>query len=118
MTKASREVTAFGTPSGHYEFKRMPFGLKSAPVTFMRMMNTLFSDLLGKNVYAYLDDIVVFNKDPESHFKTIEAVLQKLKDAGLKVKLSKCEFLKAKIAFLGHQVDQQGIHTMDDKKKP
>ena len=115
MAPESRAVTAFSTPLGHFEFKSMPFGLKNAPVTFSRMMNTLLSDVLGKNVYAYLDDVIIYNKDPKSHFRTLETVLRKFKEAGLKAKLSKCEFLKAKIAFLGHQVDHAGIHTMDDK---
>ncbi len=82
----------------------MPFGLKSAPISFQRMINTLFSD-----------DVIICNKDPESHFATLEAVLLKLKEAGLEAKVTKCEFLKAKISFLGHMVDEHGIHTMDDK---
>ncbi len=52
------------------------------------MMNTLLSDMLGKNVYAYLDDVIIYNKDPESHFRTLEEVLSRLKNAGLKAKLS------------------------------
>ena len=115
MAPMSREVTAFSTPRGHFEWLRMPFGLKSAPITFQRMINTLFSDMLGKNVHAYLDDVIVCNTDPESHFKSLEAVLLKLKEAGLKAKVSKCEFLKEKITFLGHCVDVDGIHTMEDK---
>ena len=71
--------------------------------------------MLGKNVHSYLDDVIVCNTDPEFHFKSLEAVLLKLKEAGLKAKISKCEFLKAKITFLGHNVDVDGIHTMDDK---
>ncbi len=111
MTQKSREITAFSTPTEHYEFRRMPFGLKSAPISFQRMINTLFSDMLGNHVFAYLDDVIICNKDPESHFATLEAELLKLKEA----KVTKCEFLKAKISFLGHMVDEPGIHTMGDK---
>jgi len=117
MAPMSREVTAFSTPSGHFEWLRMPFGLKSAPISFQRMINNLFSDLLGKHVYAYLDDLIICSTDMESHLASLEAVLLKLKEAGLKAKLSKCEFLKAKISFLGHVVDEHGIHTVDDKIK-
>ena len=117
MAPSSRAITAFSTPNGHFEFKRMPFGLAAAPISFSRMMNTLLSDLLGKNVYAYLDDVIIYNKDPDSHFETLEKVLSRLKSAGLKAKLTKCEFLKERISFLGHQVDYAGIHTMDDKIK-
>ncbi len=117
MAPASRAVTAFSTPSGHFEYKRMPFGLKTAPISFSKMMNTLLSDMLGKNVYAYLDDLIIYNKDPESHFRTLEEVLLRLKNGGLKAKLTKCEFHKKRISFLGHQIDHAGIHTMDDKIK-
>ncbi len=102
----SREITAFSTPSGHFEWLRMPFGLKTAPITFQRMINTLFSDLIGKGVYAYLDDLIICSKDGDSHLAKLEAVLLKLREAGLKAKLTKCEFLKSKITFLGHTVDQ------------
>ncbi len=48
------------------------------------MMNTLLSDMFGKNVYAYLDDVIIYSKDPEFHFRTLEVVLSRLKNAGLK----------------------------------
>lgn len=115
LAPKSREVTAFSTPSGHYEWLRMPFGLKSAPLTFQRMINSIFTGLLGKTVFAYLDDIIIASKDQESHLESLQSVLQKLGEAGLKAKLSKCEFLKAKMKFLGHVVDGEGIHTVDEK---
>ena len=80
-------------------------------------MNTIFADQLGKNVYAYLDDVIICGKDSKSHLDSLKAVLLKLRQAGLKAKLSKCEFLKSKIQFLGHVVDGDGIHTMEDKIK-
>ncbi len=52
LATESREVTAFSTPSGHFEWLRMPFGLKSAPITFQRMINTLFADMLGKKIMS------------------------------------------------------------------
>ncbi len=63
MAPESREITAFSTPDGHYEWTRMPFRLKGAPLTFKRTMNHLFGDLLGKEVYIYLDDIIIASKD-------------------------------------------------------
>ncbi len=113
MAAESREITAFSTPSGHFEWLRMPFGLKTAPIIFQRMINTLFSDLTNKGLYAYLDDLSICSKDGDSHLAKLEAVLLKLREAGLKAKLTKCEFLKSKITFLGHTVDGDGIHTMD-----
>ncbi len=93
----------------------MFFGLKSAPITFQRMINHLISDTLGKSVYAYVDDILICGKDIASHLTNLEAVLKILRTACLKAKLIKCEFLKAQIYFLGHRFDDSGIHTMDDK---
>ncbi len=78
------------------------------------MINTLFAGMLGNSVYAYLDDIIA-SKSLESHLHTLRSVFQRLHEAGLRVKLPKCEFLKSKITFLGHVVDSEGIHTMDDK---
>ncbi len=74
MAAESREITAFSTPSGHFEWLRMPFGLKTAPITFQRMINTLFSDLIGKGVYAYLDDLIICSKDGDSHQAKLETV--------------------------------------------
>ncbi len=66
-------------------------------------------------MFAYLDDIIIASNDQESHLESLQSVLQKLGEAGLKAKLSKCEFLKAKMKFLGHVVDGEGIHTVDEK---
>ncbi len=66
----------------------MTFGLKTAPITFQRMINTLFSDLIGKEVYAYLDDLIICSKDSDSHLAKLEAVLLILREAGLMVKLT------------------------------
>ncbi len=115
MDPESRKITAFSNPSGHFEWLRMLFGLKSAPITFQRMITTLLGDLKGKITFAYLDDIIIASADEDSHLASLEAVLDRLRTAGLKVKLSKCEFLKNKIKFLGHEVDSSGIHTQADK---
>ncbi len=92
----------------------MPFGLSTAPITFQRMINTFFSDSIGKGVCAYLDDLIICSKDGDNHLAKLEAVLLKLREAGLKAKLTKCEFLKSKITFLSHNGDGDGIHIMDD----
>ncbi len=81
MAAESREIRAFSTPSGKFERLRMAFGLNTAPITFQRTINTLFSDLIGKGVYAYLDDLIICSKDGDSHLAKLEAVLLKLKEA-------------------------------------
>ncbi len=67
MEAKSKEITAFGTPSCHFEWLRMPFGLKTAPITFQRMINTLFLDMIGNEVYAYMDDLIICSKDGDRH---------------------------------------------------
>ncbi len=115
MAPESREVTAFSTPNSHFEWTRMPFGQKGAPLTFQRTMNNIFGDMLGNSVYTYLDNIIIVSKDMTSHMETLKLVLRRLQEVGLKLKLSKCEFPKPRIKFLGHEVDEQGIYTVDDK---
>ncbi len=111
----SREITAFSTPSGHYEWLRLPMGLRNAPLTFQRMVNYLFSGLIGNGMFCYLDDLIIVSKDLESHLHKLDLVFTKLEEAGLQTKLSKCDFLKSRIEFLGHAVDGEGIHTVDSK---
>ncbi len=94
MEAESREITVFSTLSSHFEWLRMPFGLKTAPITFQRMINTMDSEMIGNEVYAYLDDLIICSKDGDSHLAKLEVVLLKLREAGLKAKLIKYEFLK------------------------
>ncbi len=115
MAPEPREVMAFSMPNSHFKWTHMPFGLKGAPLTFQRTMNNIFGDMLGNSVYIYLDDIIIVSKDTMSHMETLKSVLKRLQEVGLKLKLTKCEFLKTRIKFLGHEVDEQGIHTVDDK---
>ena len=117
MGSTSREITAFSTDQGHYQFLRMPFGLRNAPLTFQRMINNLFAGLLGNTVVAYMDDLIVVSQSMEDHFRKLTLVLEKLSSAGLRLKLSKCNFLKSRLQFLGHIVNEEGIHTVPDKIK-
>ncbi len=115
MSDKSREITAFSIHAGHYEWLRLPMGLRNALLTFQRMVNTLFSGVIGKGSFVYLDDLIIVSKDLDSHLQQFSLVFQKLTQAGLRAKLTKCEFLKLRIEFLGHLVDGDGIHTVDSK---
>ncbi len=115
MVLQRNHMDAFSTPNGHFKWLRMLFCLNSVRITFQMMINNLFSDMLGTGVYAYLDDLLVCGKGVETHLGNIEAVILNLRDAGLKAKLAKCEFLNSKICFHGPKVDGGGIHTMEDK---
>ncbi len=115
MDEKSREITAFSTPTGHYEWLRLPMGLRNAPLTFQRMISSLFAGVVGEGLHVYLDELRVVSEDLDSHLQQLSLIFQKLTQAGLKVKLTKCEFLKSRIEFHGHLVDGNGIHTVDSK---
>ena len=76
MEEKSKELTAFSTPDGHYQFKRMPFGLHSSPLTFSRLMNTVFAGILGKEMLCYLDDIIIMSPTVEDHFSSLKKYLK------------------------------------------
>lgn len=107
--------TAFTTQSGHYEYLVMPFGLCNAPATFQRLMNDTLRPFLKDSVCVYLDDIIIFSKDEESHAKHLEQVFEALREAQFYAKKSKCEFYKTEIEFLGHVVSGEGIKPNPDK---
>ncbi|QNQ00124.1 Retrovirus-related Pol polyprotein from transposon 17.6 [Yarrowia lipolytica] len=109
--------TAFTTKSGHYEYMVMPFGLCNAPSTFQKMMNDTLKPFLDKTVCVYLDDIIIFSKDVESHQKHVEEVLDRLREQKFYAKKSKCEFFKDKMEFLGHVVSAEGIEACPEKVK-
>ena len=115
LREESRELTAFSTPTGHYQFVVTPFGLHSSPITFSRLMQMVFSDLIGKEVLVYMDDIIVISQDVPTHFERLRHVLDRLRSANLKLKLSKCVFLQTTIKYLGHTVTEHGISPLTDK---
>ena len=105
-------LTAFTVgPLGFYECVRMPFGLTNAPATFQRLMESCLGDLHLSWCIIYLDDIIIFSKNPDDHITRLEGVFEKLAEAGLKLKPSKCESFKARLKYLGHVVSPQGIAT-------
>lgn len=115
MDSKDKEKTAFVTTHGFYQFKVMPFGLCNAAATFERLMENVLAGLNFEICLLYIDDIIVYSKDFHSHVNHLDAVLQRLQEAGLKVSPKKCDFFKDQVAFLGHIVSQEGISTSPDK---
>ncbi len=101
--------TAFSTPFGHYQFKVLAFGLTNAPATFQYAMNDLFAAQLGRYVCVYLDDILIFSKNAEDHEKHLEEVLSILEKNKFFAKLSKCDFNRNELLYLGHIIGADGI---------
>ncbi|XP_076660824.1 uncharacterized protein LOC143364275 [Halictus rubicundus] len=109
MDPDSKKYTAFSTPQGHFHYNRMPFGLKNAPATFQRMMDTALRGLVNKHCFVYLDDIIIFGDTIGKHNENLAMVLQRLRELGLKIQPDKCEFLKPELEYLGHLVTAEGV---------
>ena len=109
------EKTAFSVPFGHYEFKRMPFGLKNAPATFQRLMNNILTGLQGNRCFVYLDDIVIFADTLENHNKKLTEIFDRLQKFNLKLKPEKCEFLRKEVIYLGHKISENGADPDEGK---
>ena len=92
IKEKSKKYTAVSTQQGHFEYNRMPFGLKIAPATFQRMMDRAFQGLIGQNCFVHVNDIVKFGKTIQEHDKNIEAVLKRICDIGLKLEPTKCKY--------------------------
>ncbi len=107
--------TAFICEYGLYEFNCMPFGLCNAPGTFQQAMNNILKKVLYEFALVYLDDIIVFSKTIDDHITHLNAVFELLEQEGLKLKLSKCNFFKTKIEYLGHIITVDGFRP-DEKK--
>ncbi|XP_041987906.1 uncharacterized protein LOC121739485 [Aricia agestis] len=101
--------TAFSVPQGHFQFNRMPFGLKNAPSTFQKLMNTCLSGLQGSRCFVYLDDIVIYSFDLESHIDNLKAVFDRLRKFNLKLQPEKCQFLRKEVVYLGHTIGEDGV---------
>ncbi|GJT02861.1 putative reverse transcriptase domain-containing protein [Tanacetum coccineum] len=107
--------TAFRTRYGHFEFTVMPFGLTNAPAVFMDLMNRVCKPYLDKFVIVFIDDILIYSKTKEDHEVHLGLVLELLRKEKLYAKFSKCEFWLQEVHFLGHVVNQNGIHVDPSK---
>ena len=103
MTKEDQDKMAFSSPQGLYQFTVMPFGLSGALATFQRMMDQNLRGL-GSFVEAYLDDVIVYNSEWTEYLSHLRQVLEQLQQAGLTLKLKKCEFRTAKCTYLRHRI--------------
>ena len=112
-----QEKTGFSTPDNHYHFLRMAMGLKNAPATWSRMMHHILGKLTYTACLVYLDDIIVFSQDEQTHLKRLRHVFQKMREANLKFKPTKCNFMKKETEYLGHLIIARGLTTHPDKTK-
>lgn len=105
--------TAITTPFGLYEFTHMTFGLCNAGQTFQRFMDEVLRDL--DFAYAYIDDVSISSRTEEEHKKHLRIVFERFREYGIVINVSKCEFGKNVINFLGHRVDEKGITPLPER---
>ena len=115
LTERAKEISAFVTPDGLFQYKVMPFGMKNSPATFQRLINQVISGLTGCD--AYIDDVIVYSETWSEHVEIMCKLFEKLSDAKLTVNLCKCEFGKATVTFLGHVVGQGNVKPVVAKVK-
>ena len=108
-----REYTGITDGEKKYVWNYMPQGLRNAPMIFSKIMNQILGDL--EFTVVYIDDIVIFSKTAEEHLRHINIVMQRLRDANIKISLKKSEFFCKKIEILGHVISAEGIEV--DRKK-
>ena len=105
--------TVFVSPFGKFEFLHVCLGLAQAPASFQNLMNKVLNGLLF--TVAYLDEIIIFSETAKQHLTHIKIVLHRLKEAGLRMKRSKCSFFKKELHYLGHLITTDGNRPQLEK---
>ena len=109
----AKELLVINTHKGLFQYNRLPFGIVSAPGIFQRTMENLLRGI--PRVAVYLDDILISGETEEAHLQTLDQVLERLEKAGLKLKEGKCSFLSSSVVYLGHKIDEHGLHPTQVK---
>ena len=113
LDEASRDLTVINTHKGLYRYNRLPFGVSSAPAIFQRIMEGILQGI--PNVAVYIDDILVTGKTDEEHLDTLDRVLTRLQEKGLRLKKRKCEFMRPSVEYLGHIISAEGLRPTQEK---
>lgn len=115
ISKRDRDKTAFVTQTGHYQWVRLPFGLKISPCVFQRIIsNALRNHGLQQFCMNYIDDVLVFSKTFEEHTRHVKKLLGAMEEEGFKLKLSKCHFAKSRVNYLGHIIEKNSVRPARD----
>ena len=112
LRKADRHKTAFACELGLFDWRRMPFGLCNASATFQRAIARALQKIVnrkGSMVMAYIDDIVIATETVEDHMARLREVFECLREAGFKMRVAKCDFMKSEIKYLGRVVSAEGV---------
>lgn len=113
MNEADIPKTAVITPFGLFEFIRLPFGLRNAASTMMRMMNEILADL--PFLFVFFDDILVASESEDEHIQHLEKLFQRIQQHGLVINIEKCVFGQAQLNFLGHCLSASGYQPSPER---
>ena len=112
MSEQSKEITAFSTPFGHYQFLKMPFGLVNSGQTYAKMMRMLLDGM--DDIDNFVDDVLQHTYTWEKLMTDMEEFFRRLEKTGLKVKPSKCFLGYTDIGFVGHRITDGKLLTLDE----
>lgn len=115
LDESSARLTTFITPFGRYCYRRLCFGISSAPEIFQRLMSELLSDIPG--VVVLMDDILCFSKDAHSHEKLLKTVFSRIQKSGLKLNEKKCVFRQSSVKYFGHIISKEGVTPDPERVK-
>ncbi|XP_017467975.1 PREDICTED: uncharacterized protein LOC108360273 isoform X2 [Rhagoletis zephyria] len=107
LDESSREITTFITHKGVFRYKRLMFGINSAPEIFQRVLEELLSPC--KNCLNYIDDVIIFGITEKDHNEALEKVLEVFKKNNFLLNYDKCVWRVKKLKFLGHILSDDGI---------
>ena len=112
ISETDKYKTAFTTPFGHYEWNVMPFGLKNALSEFQNIMNDIFNSFSHFTI-VYIDDVIVYSKSIDEHWKHLYSFLDVIKRNGLIVSTKKIKIFQTKVRFLGYDISEGQIRPID-----
>ena len=113
LDEESRQYVPINTPLGLFRYTRLPFGVAANPTIFEQTMDSILSDL--NEVGGILDDLIVTGPNDKEHLRNLENTLKRLDSMGVKLKKSKCVFMKPSVEYFAFVVDRHGIHPSPRK---
>ena len=113
LDEESRKLVVVNTHKGLYRYTRLPHGVSLTPGIFQRLMETVLQGM--PNVIVYIDDILIMGATEDEHLKTLSLVLERLERTGFRARKANCSFMQSSVTYLGHRIDQQGLHPLKEK---